>query len=405
VIGTWVVWATPAGPEKGTQMRHHLQARRGPRVFAAVTVAALAVGTSAVASAATPPTPAAASVGPRAASPTATADDGLIVQQVGRWGAGWLARQITAGGGHLNAFGAPDPTDTAYAVLALHAAGVGRAAADQAVAYLKTQLTSALQSGGKDAPGPLAYWILAAHASGENPRRFGGTAPKNDLVGRLLATARTTGPDAGLFGVQDPTFDGAFRQGFALLALKAAGVAKANPKVAAGIGWLEHQQCANGLWEPYRASVAVACVRADPTTFAGPDTNSSGLAIQGLAAYALRPGKAQALATFHAIQSADQGFPFLAATGQSSDPSSTALVLQALIALKQEPSSWGAFDALVGYQLQCRAPAADRGAFFFPGSSDPNILSTVQAVPALMLKAFPLPASTLSTKVPKRACP
>jgi hypothetical protein len=382
-------------------MRDHLQTRRGLRVFAAATVAAFAVGAASVASAAPPPAPVAAPP----TSLAAAADEGLIVQQVGRWGAGWLARQITAGGGHLNAFGAPDATDTAYAVVALHAAGVGRAAAHQAVGYLKTQLTTALQSGGKDAPGPLAYWILAATASGENPRQFGGKAAKNDLVSRLLATARTSGPDTGLFGVQAPTFDGAFRQGFALLALKAAGLAKGNPKVAAGIDWLERQQCANGLWEPYRADVSVACVPADPATFAGPDTNSSGAAIQGLAAYAFHPRKAQALATLRAVQSADGGFPFLATTGQSSDPSSTALVLQALIALKQEPASWGAFDALVSYQLSCSAPPADRGAFFFPGSSDPNILSTVQAVPALMLKAFPIAPTTLSTKVPKRACP
>ena len=48
-----------------------------------------------------------------------------------------------------------------------------------------------------------------------SPTSFGGT----NLVARLLATQRTTGTDAGLFGAQDPTFDGAYRQGLALAAL------------------------------------------------------------------------------------------------------------------------------------------------------------------------------------------
>src|SRR6516225_3841593 len=104
---------------------------------------------------------------------------------VARDGAGWLARQIAANGGDVVS-GAPDPSDTAYAVLGLHAAGVGSAASAMAMSFLQTQL-GAISSGGSDDPGLLADLIMAAHASGVDPRRFGGTGAANNLVARLLA--------------------------------------------------------------------------------------------------------------------------------------------------------------------------------------------------------------------------
>ena len=329
-----------------------------------------------------------------------------------KWGAGYLARQITANGGHLDSFGATDVVDTAYAVIGLHAAGVGKGASDQALAFLKTQLSDAfVTDDGTDNPGNLAYFILAAVSAGQDPRHFGGTAAKNNLVNRLLATARTTGTDSGLFGTSDPTFDGSFRQGVVLTALKAAGVAKGNAKVAAAISWLTRQQCANGLWTSYRPDTTVACPAADPNTFAGPDTNSTGMAVQGLAAYSLRPMKFKVLAALRSIQTADAGFPFLAAPGQTSDPDSTALSIQAILAEQGSPGAaiWakaGAnpYTALAGFQLGCADAAVDRGAFFFPGDRSPNTLATVQAVPALAGKTLPLPASVPTSAVPQPAC-
>jgi len=331
--------------------------------------------------------------------------------QVARWGAGWLARQITANGGHLVSFGVADPTDTAYAVLGLHAAGVGRDAASAAVAYLETQLIDAVQSGGSDSAGALADYIMAAHAERISPRQFGGKRAANDLVARLLATQRTIGTDAGLFGAQLPTFDGAFRQGLALAALAAAGVPKTNAKVQAGIAWLEGQQCANGLWEAYRSDRSSPCPPADPNTFTGPDTNSTGAAVQGLAAYGEHPRRVATLRGLDAIQSSDGGFPFVAAAGLTSDPDSTALGLQALLALGENPTQarWlvggaSAFDALASFQLGCAAPSPDRGAFFFPGSTDPNIFATVQSVPAMAAATLPVDATVLSTAAPKPGC-
>ena len=68
---------------------------------------------------------------------------------------------------------------------------------------------------GSDGPGQLALLILDAHAMGVNPKAFGAT----DLVSCLLATERTSGTDKVLFGAQDATYDGAYRQGLSLAAL------------------------------------------------------------------------------------------------------------------------------------------------------------------------------------------
>ena len=309
-------------------------------------------------------------------------------RHVARVGAGWLADQIGANGGHLNSFGLADPANTAYAVVGLRAAGVGRTASKQAITYLETQLGAATQNDdGSDNPGVLGYYILAAVSARVSPYRFGGHAPENNLVARLLGTQRTSGPDAGLFGSEDPTYDGAFRQGLALDALKAARVARSDRRVRRADRWLIRQQCSNGLWLGYRADVTVACPSVDPATFSGPDTNSTAMAMQGLAADRLFPRRHRALTSLRAAQSADGGFPFLAASGLTSDPDSTALTLQALIAVGVRPSTWRKGSAtpesaLAAYQLGCAAPAADRGAFYYPGDQTPSVLATVQAVPA-----------------------
>src|SRR5579871_3956655 len=59
----------------------------------------------------------------------------------------------------------------------------------------------------------------------------------------------------GLYGVQDPTYDGAYRQGLSLVALETAGKA---PDPTA-VTWLLDQQCSDGGWQPVRTDLSVAC--------------------------------------------------------------------------------------------------------------------------------------------------
>jgi hypothetical protein len=130
------------------------------------------------------------------------------------------------------------------------------------------------------------------------------------------------------------------------------------------------------------------------------------MAIQALATWNYRPLQDQVVASLHATQASDGGWPYIAAAGQGSDPDSTALVVQALVAEKQHPaqSTWAAasgtpLGTLVSYQLNCADAAGDRGAFFFPGDREANTFATVQAVPALLQKAFPV-AKVATLKAP-----
>jgi hypothetical protein len=330
-------------------------------------------------------------------------------QRSAQRGAQWMANQIRANGGYLKNFGSADVTDTAYAVIGMRAAGVDKGASNRAITYLQTKIGAKIQAGGTDSSGALAEYIMAAVSNGQNPRIFGGNAPINNLVLRLLNTQHTSGPDAGLFGAQDPTYDGAFRQGLALGALAAVHVPKTDSRVVSAIAWLKNQQCANGLWQSYRANTAVPCDPADPNFFTGPDTNSTGWAVQGLTAWGVHSNDAVMLNALDVVQSSDAGFPYIAAPGQPSDPNSTALVLQAINAAGSAPNAarWlkgkaTPVTALLKSQISCKSPGF--GAFRFPPSPGANVFATVQVVPALTGKTLPLKPSTKSVTLSLKRC-
>jgi LPXTG-motif cell wall-anchored protein len=372
--------------------------RSAPRLLIRGLLALVLLGGAAALPAGT----AAAGTGPTPPAAAAAAD----------YGAGWLARLITAAGGHVPTdptkptTSAPDASGTADAVLALHATGVGGAQADAALRWLQANYQGYVRVGGADVPGALAKLILVAHATGVDPRAFG--APPTNLVARLLATRRSTGPDAGLFGSQDPTYDGSYRQGLALLALAAVG--RSN---TAAVRWLKSQQCADGGWLGYRADTSVPCPAPDPATFSGPDTNGTSLAFQGLRAVGAAPA-ADPLTFFAAVQGDDGGWAYVGGRAAAADPNSTALVIQALLAAGEDPAAarWtrgGAtpYAALLRFSLGCGAPAADRGAFWFDagdGTRKPNVLATVQSVPAAAGAFFPLAPSAPSSDVPTVPC-
>ncbi|KAB1148720.1 hypothetical protein F7R91_08020 [Streptomyces luteolifulvus] len=108
----------------------------------------------------------------------------LTPQQAAANGAAYLAKAV-AKDGHLNsalagATDQPDYGNTADAVVALAAQG-GAEQAKQPLQWLEQNSTAwAKQSG----PAAYAQLVLAAHATGTDPRDFGGT----DLVEQLNAT-------------------------------------------------------------------------------------------------------------------------------------------------------------------------------------------------------------------------
>ena len=299
----------------------------------------------------------------------------------------WLASLITSGGFIPSSTNpaVPNLDATANTVLALASARVHLTKAASALAYLELHVNEYVTVNSVDGPGQLALLILDAHAMNVSPRSFGGT----NLVARLRATQRLTGTDTGLFGVQDPSFDGAYRQGLSLSALAAAGVT-AGSSVTSGDAWLTGQQCPDGGWTSYITS-SNPC-DGNPIDFAGPDTNSTALAVQGLEAQrALHPTAARSAIDFLSqAQDADGGWSYepntLSAPGMT-DPDSTALVLQALLSLGVSPSSvqfvknsTDPVATLMTFQI---TSGTDAGALSFPGIPGANQLATYQAVPAL----------------------
>jgi hypothetical protein len=216
----------------------------------------------------------------------------------------------------------------------------------------------------------------------------------------------TTDPvKVGLYGSQDPTFDGTYRQGLALLALTSAGVA---PDPAA-VTWLLDQQCADGSFEAFRTTLTTPCTAPSSTTFSGPDTNSTGLAVQALVALGKSAQATTAVSWLVAHQSTDGGWAYYpdGAAGNASDANSTALVVSALRAAGHALPTVGGLsgdDWLVAHQVGCSGAVGDRGAFTLGGAA--NDYATVQATLAAAGGFLPVAgAAPIPTDEPTTTCP
>jgi len=302
--------------------------------------------------------------------------------------AAWLAAQV-APDGSVESFGSPDAGATRQVALGLASARRGDASFVRAMTWLEANVETAI--GTPDSPGALGELLLLSAAAGDEPTDFGGV----DLVARLGATLGLLEP--GLYGAGDATFDGAFRQALALLGLAAHGI---SPPPAA-VDWLVDQQCgaadvgATGGWMAYRADLSEPCTAPDPVFFTGPDTNSTAVAVEALAAVDVAPDD-DPIPFLAAAQGADGGFPFV--PGGDVDPNSTALVIQALVAAGEDihSASWKTaggdpMSSLVGWQL---TTGPDAGALASPYSGGfADLYATRQAIWGLAEAPFPLLAT------------
>ncbi|HVF03547.1 MAG TPA: hypothetical protein VNA20_01785 [Frankiaceae bacterium] len=315
----------------------------------------------------------------------------ITPEQAADYGAGYLGRLMDPTD-YVPALSGANYSETALAVLALVAAGVGEAQAAEATEFLFDNVDAYVVQGGADNPGNLAQLIMVGHARGLDT---------SALVTRLLATKRTTGPDAGLFGAGDATYDGAYRQALGLLALAAVGQTDAD-----AVAWLVAEQCPDGGWMGNNPDQdAASCPAFDFETFVGEDTNGTALATQALDALGVTPGF-DARDFLAAAQKDDGGFGFV--PGFDSDANSTALAIQALLALGEDLGDWSAPDGtpyafLLSLQLP-NPPAKTAGAFAFQpgtgGSLTANVFATVQAVPALAGDPYPIAPRTLVNTLP-----
>ena len=225
------------------------------------------------------------------------------------------------------------------------------------------------------------------------------------LSGTASAAVSTDPAKIGLYGSQDPTFDGVYRQSLAILALVAAGRTPAPEAVA----WLKKQQCADGGFESFRTPLAAACLAPSSTVFHGEDSNSAGIAAQALHALGDNVDAGRAVTWLGTHLNSDGGWAFYpdGAAGNASDANSTALGLSAYYALGQTLPKTGTnvtpLDFLLTQQVGCSGAAADQGAFTFFGSA--NDFATVQAALAVVGGSLPVPFAAGDNTEPVIACP
>ena len=279
----------------------------------------------------------------------------------------YLQTQQNADGGFGSGF-SPESTagSTADALHAIVAAGGDPASFDQdgntPLSYLAEQAAAV------DNAGDLSKLILAVVATGENPRAFGGV----DSVARLEGMADSE----GRLMTSNDTF---FSHILGVLAL--ASVQRPLPEEAVA-AILDAQQ-ENGAWAW------------DGSAGTDADTNTTAFAVQALVA-AGEPADSTALTGaldyYRSIQNADGGWPYQSPSsfGTDTDANSTALTIQALIAAGQDLTAW-----TIGEDgdpiATLEALQNESGAFAWQAAMpDDNLLATVQALPALAGKAFPL---------------
>lgn len=212
-------------------------------------------------------------------------------------------------------------------------------------------------------------------------------------IGVLAAAAPATaaGPSpspkaavpAGLFGKGDPTYDGVWRQSFALLAQHMAGERPA----ASAINWLVGQQCDNGAFPAFRADPSKPCLGKDG---AQPDVDATAAAIQALQALGEHDGEVhRAVYWLKGMQNDDGGFGF--AVGQPSDTNHTADVIGALTvagenvtALRSEGKT--PLDALAKWSVPCSADGG--GAFTYQPDKKGKLYANPDATAAGVLGAL-----------------
>jgi hypothetical protein len=226
--------------------------------------------------------------------------------------------------------------------------------------------------------GNIAGLIMAASAAGLDPTKFAGRNLLQDL-------ACTYNSSTGAYNIQ------LFNDALAVLALP-AGAAPAKAK-----DFLTSQQQADGGWE-FQAGF-------------GSDTNTTALVLMALSsADALdATAREKALRYFNLHQKPSGGFEYSTpySLPGDSDPNSDAAVIQALLAVGEDPTgpAWtlagkNAVTDLLTFQFENGGLGFSR-----PNSSAtaaPDALSTTQALTALASKYLPV---TQTTGVMPSTCP
>jgi hypothetical protein len=285
----------------------------------------------------------------------------------------WLVTQQGEEGGFLGFSGEPDAGTTVDAVMSLVAAeqaGIDTGdSIDRAVAWLESADSALVYT--QTGVGQAAKLALMLTALGLDPHDFAKVDP-------LSIIGFGVNPDTGLYGL------GVYDHATAMLALIASG----EELPAEAITALANSQAANGGWA-YDGS----------TEDADADSNTTALVIQALAASgAPDEGMIESgLGYLTATLRDGQGAAYNSDEASLADSNSTALVLQAVIATGDDPASeeWqDLLTALLAFQNE------DGSLGYQSELPEPNLLSTVQAIPALAGIAFPIVPATQDSGTP-----
>jgi hypothetical protein len=195
-------------------------------------------------------------------------------------------------------------------------------------------------------------------------------------VNLLAAIGKSYDPATGQYGGD------IFTHALTLLAIRSAG---ANPPVIA-LNRLVGFQLDDGGWS------------FDGTAATGSDTNTTSLALQALAGQRQADGaRAKAIGYLRSQQNSDGGFPYSQASsfGHDSDANSTAYVIQALVAMGEDPSAFtnGGKDPYAALASLQNPSGAMR---YQSAQPDDNALATYQAITALLGKPLPVKTAAAS---------
>jgi prenyltransferase beta subunit len=274
----------------------------------------------------------------------------------------WLKTQQNADGGFGTGFGPGSAVGpTTDAVLAIASSGQDVAAWTNAGRSPLDYLSAQVSAGNVTLPGEIAKTILALVASGQNPRAFGGQSLIANLASQYNAAT-------GLYS------SSMYDQALAILALSNAG----EPVPDAAIAALLAAQTVEGGWAFTGETIAGAA-----------DSNTTALAVQALVAAGRKDATGRALDYFRRVQNADAGWTYQvpSAFGTDTDANSTALAVQAILAVGESVGNWstGASDPLGALLSLQNADGSFSFNAVFPG---PNVLATLQAIPALNGETF-----------------
>lgn len=276
----------------------------------------------------------------------------------------WLAGQQNDDGSFLGFSGEPDAGTTVDALTALAAAkesgvDVGDAI-DKAVGYLESGDVALVYA--QTGVGQAAKLTLALVAAGIDPTDFAHVTP-------LLIVEHGQNAETGVYG------SGFYDHALAILALVATG----NNVPDSALDAIQQGQATNGGWS------------FDGTTDdANADSNTTAMVLQALAALGVEKSDlATRGAAYLQATVTEGGASYNAAEGSLPDANSTSLAIQGLLAVGKDVTALQA--SLATFQN------VDGSFFYQAGANDPNLLATVQAIPAeagVILPIVPAAATT-----------